>query len=79
MRAAMADHRRVSADREHERNPSDYTTSSPGVARGVEVVGGVRGLGGTGVADLIERTAVSAQPSRTGLADAGYEVLNEVS
>ena len=60
------------------RNPSDHTPELSRRARGVEVWAALRTLGRTGVAEMIERTCRHARRFASGLASAGYRVLNEV-
>jgi glutamate/tyrosine decarboxylase-like PLP-dependent enzyme len=60
------------------RDPSDYTPELSRRARGVEVWAALRALGRSGLADLIERTCRHAMRFARGLADAGFEILNDV-
>jgi glutamate/tyrosine decarboxylase-like PLP-dependent enzyme len=61
------------------REPMLYTPELSRRARGVEVWAALRTLGRRGVADLVERCCAHASRFATGLREAGYEVLNEVS
>jgi glutamate/tyrosine decarboxylase-like PLP-dependent enzyme len=60
------------------REPSHYTPELSRRARGIEIWAALRSLGRNGLAELIERTCVLARRFAAGLADAGYEILNEV-
>ena len=78
LRAAMA----ITADYlpppgDH-RSPADYTPELSRRGRGVEVWAALRQLGRAGVADLVDRCCRHARRFAEGLADAGYEILNEV-
>jgi glutamate/tyrosine decarboxylase-like PLP-dependent enzyme len=78
LRAAMA----ISAeylpmDNEH-RNPSDFTPELSRRARGLEVWAVLRSLGRAGIVEMIERNCRQARRFATGLAGAGYEILNDV-
>jgi glutamate/tyrosine decarboxylase-like PLP-dependent enzyme len=64
-------------DTEH-RNPSDYTPELSRRGRGVDVWAALRSLGRSGVQDLVNRCCDHASRFANGLADAGYEVLNDV-
>jgi glutamate/tyrosine decarboxylase-like PLP-dependent enzyme len=59
--------------------PGDFTFEMSRRARGVEVWAALKSLGRSGVADLIERTCQHAQRFATGLAEAGFDILNEVA
>jgi len=61
-----------------EREPSFYTPELSRRARGVEVWAALRSLGRSGVAELVERCCRHARRFAQGLAEAGYEILNEV-
>jgi glutamate/tyrosine decarboxylase-like PLP-dependent enzyme len=61
-----------------ERNPSDFTPELSRRARGVEVWAALRALGRAGLAELFERNCRQARRFAHGLAQAGFEVLNEV-
>lgn len=77
LRAAMA----VTADflpTSARRNPSDYTPELSRRARGVEIWAALASLGRSGVADLMDRCCRHAQRFASGLAEAGYEILNDV-
>ncbi len=60
------------------REPDQHTPEMSRRARGVEVWAALRSLGRDGVADLVERCCRHAARFAEGLADAGFEVLNEV-
>lgn len=77
LRAAMA----VTAEylpASSERNPSDYTPELSRRARGAETWTAIASLGRSGVAELVERCCRHAARFASGLAAAGYEILNEV-
>ncbi len=77
LRAAMA----ISASylaQGAQREPSNYNPELSRRARGVELWAGLRSLGRTGVAELVERTVRHAQRFAAGLRAAGYQVLNDV-
>lgn len=60
------------------RQPSHYVPELSRRARGMEVWAALRGLGVSGLADLIDRCCAHARRFADGLRDAGYEILNEV-
>ena len=60
------------------RNPSDHTPELSRRARGVDVWAALRGLGRTGVAELIERNCRQARRFAEGLRAAGHTIHNEV-
>lgn len=60
------------------REPSHYTPELSRRARGVEVWAALATLGRTGLAELIDRNCRQARRFARGLAEAGYEILNEV-
>ena len=60
------------------RNPSDFTPELSRRARGVPVWAALRALGRSGVAELVERTCRHARRFADALAQAGFEVLNDV-
>lgn len=77
LRAAMA----ITADylpTSEFRNPSDFTPELSRRARGVEVWAALRSLGRQGVRELIERNCRQARRFAEGLAEAGFQILNEV-
>src|SRR5690606_3774479 len=47
-------------------------------ARGIEVWAALKGLGRSGVAEMVERCCRHATRFADGLTDAGFEVLNQV-
>ena len=60
------------------REPSQYVPELSRRARGIEVWAALKSLGRSGLAELIERNCRSAVRFAAGLAEAGFEVLNEV-
>lgn len=60
------------------REPMHHTPEASRRARAVELWAGLKSLGRTGLADLIERTCEHARRFAEGLRNAGYEVLNDV-
>lgn len=60
------------------REPSDYNPELSRRARGVELWAGLRSLGRSGMAALVERTSAHARRFAEGLKSAGYQVLNDV-
>lgn len=61
------------------REPADYTPELSRRARGVELWAGLRSLGRSGLAEIVERTSAHARRFAAGLKAAGYEILNEVA
>jgi glutamate/tyrosine decarboxylase-like PLP-dependent enzyme len=61
-----------------ERSPSDFTPELSRRARGVEVWAALRSLGRSGLAEMFERNSRQARRFAVRLAEAGYEVLNDV-
>lgn len=61
-----------------DRDPSNYGPELSRRARGVELWAGLRSLGRSGMAEIVERTSSHARQFAAGLKAAGYEVLNEV-
>jgi glutamate/tyrosine decarboxylase-like PLP-dependent enzyme len=61
------------------REPHHYVPDFSRRARGVEVWAALRSLGHSGLADMVERTCRHAARFAEGLADAGYDILNEVA
>jgi glutamate/tyrosine decarboxylase-like PLP-dependent enzyme len=61
-----------------DREPSHYTPESSRRARGVEVWTALLNLGREGIEDLIDRSCRHARTFARGLAEHGYEILNEV-
>lgn len=64
--------------RGERREPADYTPELSRRARGIELWAGLRQLGKTGMAEIVERTCAHAQRFAAGLRAAGFEILNEV-
>ena len=60
------------------REPMHHTPEASRRARGVELWAGLKSLGRSGLAELIERTCGHAQRFAGGLREAGFEVLNDV-
>ncbi len=60
------------------REPSNFSPELSRRARGVELWAGLRSLGRSGMAAIVERTSNHARRFAAGLKAAGYEVLNEV-
>jgi glutamate/tyrosine decarboxylase-like PLP-dependent enzyme len=77
LRAAMAMSASYLALGEH-REPSDYNPELSRRARGVELWAGLRSLGRSGIAEIVERTSAHARRFAEGLRAAGYSVLNDV-
>jgi glutamate/tyrosine decarboxylase-like PLP-dependent enzyme len=77
LRAAMRIHASYLDLGEH-REPSDYNPELSRRARGVELWAGLRSLGRSGMAEIVERTSGHARRFAAGLKAAGFEVLNEV-
>jgi len=61
-----------------EREPSHYNPELSRRARGVELWAGLRSLGQSGMAEIVERTCSHARRFADGLRAAGYQVLNDV-
>ena len=61
-----------------EWEPSRYGPELSRRARGVELWAGLRSLGRSGMAEIVERTCGHARRFAEGLRAAGFEVLNEV-
>jgi glutamate/tyrosine decarboxylase-like PLP-dependent enzyme len=77
LRAAMRIHASYLDLGEH-REPSDYNPELSRRARGVELWAGLRSLGRSGMAEIVERTSGHAKKFAAGLKAAGFQVLNEV-
>ena len=77
LRAAMSIRAAYLALGEH-REPSDYNPELSRRARGVELWAGLRSLGRSGMAEIVERTSSHARRFAEGLSEAGYAVLNDV-
>jgi glutamate/tyrosine decarboxylase-like PLP-dependent enzyme len=77
LRGAMAIQASYLALGEH-REPSDYNPELSRRARGVELWAGLRSLGRSGMAAIVERTSSHARQFAAGLQAAGYEILNDV-
>jgi glutamate/tyrosine decarboxylase-like PLP-dependent enzyme len=61
-----------------QREPSHYNPELSRRARGVELWAGLRSLGRSGMAEIVERTCSHARRFAAGLRAAGFQVLNEV-
>ncbi|HYL55906.1 MAG TPA: aminotransferase class V-fold PLP-dependent enzyme [Gemmatimonadales bacterium] len=61
------------------REPDDYTPELSRRARGLEIWAALASLGRSGLAELVERCCRHATRFATGLREAGYEVLNDVT
>ena len=77
LRAAMAMEAAYLVQGEH-REPSYYKPELSRRARGVELWAGLRSLGRSGMAEIVERTSSHARRFAEGLHKAGYEILNQV-
>lgn len=77
LRSAMSMTASYLALGEH-REPSDYNPELSRRARGVELWAGLRSLGSSGIAAIVERTSAHARRFAEGLRAAGYTVLNDV-
>jgi len=60
------------------REPMHHTPEASRRARGIELWAGLKSLGRSGLANLIERTCAHAQRFAAGLREAGIEILNDV-
>jgi len=60
------------------REPSHYNPELSRRARGVELWAGLRSLGRSGMAAIVERTSSHARRFAAGLHAAGYKILNDV-
>jgi glutamate/tyrosine decarboxylase-like PLP-dependent enzyme len=78
LRAAMAITAAYLPSETPHRNPCDHTPELSRRARGVEVWAALRSLGRAGVAELLERTCRHARRFAEGLAEARFEILNEI-
>jgi glutamate/tyrosine decarboxylase-like PLP-dependent enzyme len=78
LRAAMAITAEYLPTRSAFRNPDDYTPELSRRARGVEVWTVLKYLGKSGLARLVDDTCRHARRFAEGLAEAGYEILNDV-
>lgn len=61
-----------------QREPSHYNPELSRRARSVELWAGLRSLGQSGLAEIVERTSSHARRFAAGLRAAGYDILNEV-
>jgi glutamate/tyrosine decarboxylase-like PLP-dependent enzyme len=77
LRASMSIRAAYLALGEH-REPTDYNPELSRRARGVELWAGLRSLGRSGMAEIVERTSAHARRFAEGLSAAGYRVLNDV-
>jgi glutamate/tyrosine decarboxylase-like PLP-dependent enzyme len=77
LRSAMSMDAAYLVQGEH-REPSYYNPELSRRARGVELWAGLRSLGRSGMAEIVERTSTHARRFAAGLKAAGYEILNDV-
>jgi glutamate/tyrosine decarboxylase-like PLP-dependent enzyme len=77
LRATMSMDAAYLVQGEH-REPSYYNPELSRRARGVELWAGLRSLGRSGIAGIVERTSAHARRFAAGLKAAGFEVPNEV-
>jgi glutamate/tyrosine decarboxylase-like PLP-dependent enzyme len=77
LRAAMSIEAAYLVQGEH-REPSHYNPELSRRARGVELWAGLRSLGRSGMAEIVERTSSHARRFAAGLKAAGFQVLNDV-
>jgi glutamate/tyrosine decarboxylase-like PLP-dependent enzyme len=77
LRAAMSMEAAYLIQGEH-REPSYFNPELSRRARGVELWAGLRSLGRSGIAGIVERTSGHARRFAAGLKAAGFEVLNDV-
>lgn len=78
LRAAMEVSAAYLHQGEEVREPSHYNPELSRRARGVELWAGLRSLGRSGIAHIVERTSRQARRFAEGLRAAGYRVLNDV-
>jgi glutamate/tyrosine decarboxylase-like PLP-dependent enzyme len=77
LRAAMSMDAAYLVQGEH-REPSYFNPELSRRARGVELWAGLRSLGCSGMAQIVERTSSHARRFAAGLKAAGFEILNDV-
>jgi glutamate/tyrosine decarboxylase-like PLP-dependent enzyme len=77
LRSAMSLHAAYLKQSDALRDPSHWNPELSRRARGVEVWAALLSLGRSGIADLVERTCDFARAFAVGLANAGFEILNE--
>ena len=77
LRAAMSIQAAYLAQTE-QREPSNYNPEMSRRARGVELWAGLRSLGRSGMAEIVERTSSHARRFAAGLGAAGYRIHNHV-
>jgi aromatic-L-amino-acid decarboxylase len=77
LRAAMSMDAAYLVQGEH-REPSYFNPELSRRARGVELWAGLRSLGRSGMAQIVERTSGHARRFAAGLKAAGFEILNDV-
>src|ERR1035441_157333 len=77
LRAAMQIHASYLDLGEH-REPANYNPELSRRARGVELWAGLRSLGRSGMAEIVERTSTHARRFASGLNAAGFAILNDV-
>jgi glutamate/tyrosine decarboxylase-like PLP-dependent enzyme len=77
LRAAMSIQAAYLVETGH-REPSQFGPELSRRARGVELWAGLRSLGRSGMAEIVERTSSHARRFAAGLRAAGFQILNEV-
>lgn len=77
LRSAMSMDAAYLVQGEH-REPSYFNPELSRRARGVELWAGLRSLGRSGMAEIVERTSAHARRFAAGLKAAGFEILNNV-
>jgi glutamate/tyrosine decarboxylase-like PLP-dependent enzyme len=78
LRAALTHSRAAYLAEGEQREPMEYTPEMSRRARGVEIWAALRGLGRSGLAEMVERCCRHAARFAEGLRAAGFEVLNDV-
>jgi glutamate/tyrosine decarboxylase-like PLP-dependent enzyme len=78
LKAAMAPTHAAYLMESDRREPAHFTPELSRRARGIEIWAALKSLGRTGLADMIERTCRHAARFAQGLAQAGYQVANDV-
>lgn len=61
-----------------EREPNDYVPEASRRARGIEIWATLKSLGREGLSEMVSRDCQLAKKFANGLADAGFEILNDV-
>lgn len=78
LRASMAVTAEYLPSLTEHRNPSDFTPELSRRARGVDIWAALRSLGRRGVSEMVERSCRHARRFAEALAEAGFEILNDV-